>query len=183
MFSSARGFSGQQLPAPSFLSDSGGTKSLQTPDGRVGPTANAAVQESRPRTLAARFGSVLSGGYTWRKRPRRPCRGDDGREWYDGSFVYSHQGWVRTLEKGGQEGTRIPWVAGGGWALCPVLYLSHFAVSSQRMKGPLGHFALSFFDKVPLPLFILTFYYENFPIQKGKNKQKLQQITVSLTCI
>lgn len=40
-------------------------------------------------------------------------------------------------------------------------------LSRQRTEGPLGHFSLSFFDKVPLPLFfILTFYYKIFPFIK-----------------
>lgn len=38
-----------------------------------------------------------------------------------------------------------------------------FIVASQRMKGPLGHFSPTFFDKIPLPLFIyfyLLFFRE-----------------------
>lgn len=53
-----------------------------------------------------------------------------------------------------------------GWTFCPTLCLCH---SGQRTEGHLGHFSLSFFEKVPLPLFFtLTSYYKNFPIQKSQ---------------
>ena len=68
-----------------------------------------------------------------------------------------------TLGERGQEGACFLSL---GWAFCPTLCLCH---SGQRPEGHLGHFLLSFFEKVPLPLFFtLTSYYKNFTIQKSQ---------------
>ena len=180
IFLLARGCSGQQLPAPSFLSDSDSAKSLQSPDGRVGCTANAAVQKGRPWAFAACFRKVLPGGDAWRKHPTGPSRGDDSRAWYDGSFIYSKDKFEPWRKRGRKEPAFLSCVVGVGALAGTVPWPLHCI--SQRMKGPLGHFAFSFFDKGPLPL-ILTFYYDIFPIQKGKKKKILQWTPMPSICI